>query len=99
MPKPISEAAFGYAERCRWTPAPSRLACGPFRNPRFHLLVTNHSAFFDVAVGLAHGGEESNLVRGVAVIDIIREPMDCLKHLIFHAHTQKSMRPEMRWQA
>jgi hypothetical protein len=48
-------------------------------DPSFHLLVCDHTALFDVALGLPNGGEKSNFVCGIAIIDVVRKPIDRLK--------------------
>jgi len=60
--------------------------CGPFTDPSFHLLVRDEATLLDVALGFTHGGEKCNFLGGVTVIDIVRQPVDCLKNLIFNTH-------------
>jgi hypothetical protein len=43
----------------------------PFSDPSFHLLVRNETALFDIAFGLAKGGQKSNFVCDVAIVDIV----------------------------
>src|SRR5207247_1001891 len=62
--------------RYRSKPSPSRLVCGPFTDPSFHLLVRDEPALFDVAFRLAYCSEKGNLIGSVAIIDVIRKTID-----------------------
>src|SRR5882762_9028886 len=69
--------------QCRRTLSRSRLVSCPFIDPSFHLLVRDDTAAFDIKFGLSDGGEKSNFVRGIAIIDVVRKPIDRLKNLFF----------------
>jgi hypothetical protein len=50
------------------------------------LLVRNDAALFNISLGFTHGGEKCNFIGGVTVIDVIWEPIDRVKNLIFNTH-------------
>src|SRR4051794_7073158 len=83
-----AERCSGRLPRCRWTHAPSKLACGPFVDSGLHLLVRDKSAFLDVALCLAHCSQKRDLLGNVTIIDVIGKPVNGLKNLILDAHVQ-----------
>jgi hypothetical protein len=41
---------------------------------------------FNISLSFTHRSEECDFIGYVPVIDIVRQPVDCLKNLIFNAH-------------
>jgi hypothetical protein len=50
------------------------------------LLVGDKATVLDVTLCLTDGGKKGNLVRNIAVIYVVRKPVDRLKNLFFNAH-------------
>lgn len=60
--------------------------CGPFGDPRVHLLVADESTVLNVALCLADRCQKSNFIGNIAIVDIVGKPVDGLKNLLLDAH-------------
>ena len=58
------------------------------------MLVRDEPALLDVALRLAYCSEKGNLIGSVAIIDVVRETIDRLKHLFLDTHGRRLVERE-----